>query len=123
MYVNKVCLSLTCVINFYDFVSGAGKVNALLLTFSLIPIFAAAAQASTSEKADLKKDVDFGKKSACGIEDLFGDSPASTPPVMQQPQKDVKSDIMSLFEKVCTFAFIGTATLCHLLELRPDNIC
>ncbi|XP_019108107.1 ADP-ribosylation factor GTPase-activating protein AGD5 isoform X2 [Beta vulgaris subsp. vulgaris] len=61
--------------------------------------FQSAAQASTSEKADLKKDVDFGKKSACGIEDLFGDSPASTPPVMQQPQKDVKSDIMSLFEK------------------------
>lgn len=73
--------------------------------------FQSAGQASTSEKAEAKKDVDSGKKSSSGIDDLFGDSPvsetpvlfgdspASTTPVMQQPQKDVKSDIMSLFEK------------------------
>ncbi|KAL2944062.1 ADP-ribosylation factor GTPase-activating protein AGD5 [Bienertia sinuspersici] len=61
--------------------------------------FQSAGQATTSEKADAKKDVDSGKKSVSGMEDLFGDSPASVTPVMQQPQKDVKSDIMSLFEK------------------------
>ncbi|XP_021758733.1 probable ADP-ribosylation factor GTPase-activating protein AGD5 [Chenopodium quinoa] len=61
--------------------------------------FQSAGQTSTSEKAEVKKDVDSGKKSSSEFEDLFGDSSASTTPVMQQPQKDAKSDIMSLFEK------------------------
>ncbi|KNA24097.1 hypothetical protein SOVF_018930 isoform A [Spinacia oleracea] len=61
--------------------------------------FQSAGQASTSEKAEAKKDVDSDKRSTSGIEDLFGDSPASTASIMQQPQKDLKSDIMSLFEK------------------------
>lgn len=70
---------------------------------------AAAGQASTSEKAEAKKDVDSDKRSTSGIEDLFGDSPASTASIMQQPQKDLKSDIMSLFEKVCT---LSLANIC-----------
>lgn len=61
--------------------------------------FQSAEQASTSEKTDSKKEIDSGKKSASGIEDLFGDSPSLATPDTQKPQKDVKSDIMSLFEK------------------------
>ncbi|KAK9689000.1 hypothetical protein RND81_09G027200 [Saponaria officinalis] len=60
--------------------------------------FQSAEKTSTSEKVVAKED-DTGKKSASGIEDLFDDSLSSTTPVSQQPQKDVKSDIMSLFEK------------------------
>ncbi|XP_057539956.1 ADP-ribosylation factor GTPase-activating protein AGD5 isoform X2 [Amaranthus tricolor] len=59
--------------------------------------FQAAAQVSASEKTEAKNDVDSVKKSVSGIEDLFGDASAST--TVLQPQKDVKSDIMSLFEK------------------------
>ncbi|XP_074319424.1 ADP-ribosylation factor GTPase-activating protein AGD5 isoform X2 [Silene latifolia] len=61
--------------------------------------FQSAGQASTSEKTEEKKDDDSVKKPASGIEDLFGDSLSSTTPVSQKPQKDVKTDIMSLFEK------------------------
>jgi hypothetical protein len=82
------------------------KDKTLLLTFTLPLVPAAAAQVSTSEKTEAKNDVDSVKKSASGIEDLFGDASASTTTILQ-PQKDVKSDIMSLFEKVCTLAFVG----------------
>ncbi|KAJ8425321.1 hypothetical protein Cgig2_018938 [Carnegiea gigantea] len=58
-----------------------------------------AEKASTSEKTDSKEETDNGKKSSSGIEDLFGDSPSLATPDTQKPQKDVKSDIMSLFEK------------------------
>lgn len=61
--------------------------------------FQSAEKASTSEKTDSKEETDNGKKSSSGIEDLFGDSPSLATPDTQKPQKDVKSDIMSLFEK------------------------
>ncbi|XP_057528443.1 ADP-ribosylation factor GTPase-activating protein AGD5-like isoform X2 [Amaranthus tricolor] len=60
--------------------------------------FQAAGPTSISENADAKKDVDSVKKFGSGIEDLFSDSSAPTTSVLQ-PQKDAKSDIMSLFEK------------------------
>ena len=81
------------------------KDKTLLLTFTLPLVPTAAAQVSASEKTEAKNDVDSVKKSVSGIEDLFGDASAST--TVLQPQKDVKSDIMSLFEKVCTLAFVG----------------
>lgn len=88
--------------------------NTLLLTFILILTSAAAGQESTSEKADVKKDGDSVKKSASEFDDLFGDSSASTTPVTQQPQKDVKSDIMSLFEKVCALSLSWSSFLLFL---------
>ena len=42
------------------------------------------------------------------VEDLFKDSPSVTPSLTpEKPQKDLKNDIMSLFEKVCASASIG----------------
>ncbi|KAH9603199.1 hypothetical protein KSS87_021919 [Heliosperma pusillum] len=61
--------------------------------------FQTAGQASTSEKTEEKKDDDSGKKPASGIEDLFCDSTILCTRGSQKPQKDVKTDIMSLFEK------------------------
>ena len=55
----------------------------------------------TAEKIVPPKPVESNSKSTSGIEDLFTDSPLVTPSVSQKPQKDVKNDIMSLFEKVC----------------------
>ncbi|XP_044464763.1 ADP-ribosylation factor GTPase-activating protein AGD5 isoform X2 [Mangifera indica] len=55
---------------------------------------------STAEKADTTKAVEGKPQSASGFEDLFKDSPSlATQPISAQPQKDVKNDIMSLFEK------------------------
>lgn len=46
--------------------------------------------------------------SAAGIEDLFKDSPSMMPSLTpEKPQKDVKNDIMSLFEKVLANSSIG----------------
>lgn len=66
--------------------------------------FAAAEEATTTEKTVQPKPVESKSKStsgiaSSGIEDLFIDSPLLTP-VAEKPQKDVKNDIMSLFEKV-----------------------
>ncbi|KAH7546508.1 hypothetical protein FEM48_Zijuj01G0208200 [Ziziphus jujuba var. spinosa] len=61
--------------------------------------WAAAEEATTTEKTVQPKPVESNSKSISGIEDLFTDSPLSTPPVAEKPQKDVKNDIMSLFEK------------------------
>ncbi|KAL0443491.1 UNVERIFIED_CONTAM: ADP-ribosylation factor GTPase-activating protein AGD5 [Sesamum latifolium] len=55
---------------------------------------------STAEKNSPAKADDNKSKSASGIEDLFKDSPSIIPSSMSgKPQKDVKNDIMSLFEK------------------------
>lgn len=63
-------------------------------------ILAAAGEASTVEKASSSTNVN-NTKSTTGIEDLFRDSPSVTPPMASgKHQKDVKNDIMSLFEKV-----------------------
>ncbi|KAH1143231.1 hypothetical protein GLYMA_12G147400v4 [Glycine max] len=62
--------------------------------------FQSAAEASTAEKTDATKAVESTPQSTSGIEDLFKDSPSVTPSLTtEKPQKDVKNDIMSLFEK------------------------
>ncbi|KAJ1395501.1 ARFGAP/RecO-like zinc finger [Sesbania bispinosa] len=62
--------------------------------------WAAAAETSTAEKTDTVKVVESTPQSTSGIEDLFKDSPSVTPSsAPEKPQKDVKNDIMSLFEK------------------------
>ncbi|XP_076934172.1 ADP-ribosylation factor GTPase-activating protein AGD5-like [Bidens hawaiensis] len=60
----------------------------------------AAVEAPTTGTTDLTKPVDNKPKPNSGIEDLFKDSPAvSLPIASEKPKKDVKNDIMSLFEK------------------------
>ncbi|GFQ06241.1 probable ADP-ribosylation factor GTPase-activating protein agd5, partial [Phtheirospermum japonicum] len=55
---------------------------------------------STAEKSGLVKGDGNKSPYASGIEDLFKDSQSVTPSSMSgKPQKDVKNDIMSLFEK------------------------
>ncbi|KAH7544213.1 hypothetical protein ACOSQ2_030988 [Xanthoceras sorbifolium] len=62
--------------------------------------FQSAGDTSTTEKTEPSKSVESNNHSAMGIEDLFQDSPSlSTPSITAKPQKDVKNDIMSLFEK------------------------
>ncbi|KAI4322886.1 hypothetical protein L6164_022537 [Bauhinia variegata] len=61
---------------------------------------AAATEPSTAEKTGPIKAVESTPQPASGIEDLFKDSPSVTPSLVpEKPQKDVKNDIMSLFEK------------------------
>lgn len=54
--------------------------------------------------------VESKPQSTTGIEDLFKDSPSTMQlPVSNTPQKDLKNDIMSLFEKVNVhLGFTGT---------------
>lgn len=63
----------------------------------------AAADASSSTEKTTPAKLDESKSQpASGIEDLFKDSPSIIPSSTSgNPQKDVKNDIMSLFEKVC----------------------
>ncbi|CAJ1957012.1 unnamed protein product [Sphenostylis stenocarpa] len=62
--------------------------------------FQSAAEVSTAEKTSPPKEADSSLPSATGIEDLFKDSPSMMPSLApEKPQKDVKNDIMSLFEK------------------------
>ncbi|XP_061343590.1 ADP-ribosylation factor GTPase-activating protein AGD5-like isoform X2 [Gastrolobium bilobum] len=62
--------------------------------------FQSAAEGLTAEKTSPPKAVGSTPQSASGIEDLFKDSPSMTPSLApEKPQKDVKNDIMSLFEK------------------------
>lgn len=66
---------------------------------------AAAEVASTAEKekSSPTKAVDNSTNPTSGVEDLFKDSvPEGLVP--QKPQKDVKNDIMSLFEKVSSIS-------------------
>ncbi|XP_011044547.1 PREDICTED: probable ADP-ribosylation factor GTPase-activating protein AGD5 isoform X1 [Populus euphratica] len=61
---------------------------------------AVAEEASTTGNTGPTKAVENDTQSVSGIEDLFKDSPSlATPSVLEKPQKDVKNDIMSLFEK------------------------
>lgn len=80
--------------------------------YFVVIIVSAAAEALTAEKTDTVKIVESTTQSTSGIEDLFKDSSSVTqaPSVApEKPQKDVKNDIMSLFEKVraTTIASIG----------------
>ncbi|KAJ9562779.1 hypothetical protein OSB04_007939 [Centaurea solstitialis] len=62
--------------------------------------FQSAVEVSSTGQTDLPKAVDNKAKPASGLEDLFKDSPPlSQPNASEKPQKDVKNDIMSLFEK------------------------
>ncbi|KAI7748415.1 hypothetical protein M8C21_007572 [Ambrosia artemisiifolia] len=62
--------------------------------------FQSAVEVPNTGATDATKPVDNKPKPASGIEDLFKDSPAvSLPIASEKPKKDVKSDIMSLFEK------------------------
>lgn len=61
--------------------------------------FQSAQEASTAEKTVPPKPVESSNKSNSGLEDLFKDTPIITPSVSEKPQKDLKNDIMSLFEK------------------------
>jgi stromal membrane-associated protein len=57
-------------------------------------------EVSTTEKTGPPNTVE-STQYAPGIEDLFKDSTSLTPSLdPAKPQKDVKNDIMSLFEKV-----------------------
>lgn len=65
--------------------------------------FAAAQEATKAEKTGATKTEDQKSQSASasGIEDLFQDLPSILPSASSgKPQKDVKNDIMSLFDKV-----------------------
>ncbi|KAI5387755.1 ADP-ribosylation factor GTPase-activating protein AGD5 [Lathyrus oleraceus] len=62
--------------------------------------FKSAAEVSTAEKTGPPHAVESTSQSASGIEDLFKDSFSMTPSLAPaKPQKDVKNDIISLFEK------------------------
>ncbi|CAK7327547.1 unnamed protein product [Dovyalis caffra] len=61
---------------------------------------AVAEEVSTTGKTGPTKAVENNTQSISGIEDLFKDSSSlAIPSVSEKPQKDVKNDIMSLFEK------------------------
>ena len=75
----------------------------------------AAAEVSTAEKTSPPKAADSTPVSASGIEDLFKDLSPVTPSLTpEKPQKDVKNDIMRLFEKVLANSSVG---LCKIVEL------
>lgn len=62
--------------------------------------FQSAGASKTSEKTEITKADDTKPQSSSGIEDLFKDAPPIMPASsLEKPQKDVKNDIMSLFDK------------------------
>ncbi|KAG8472394.1 hypothetical protein CXB51_034220 [Gossypium anomalum] len=62
--------------------------------------WAAAGDTSATGQNDPPKACEKNTQSATGIENLFNDSPPiTTNQVTEKPQKDIKDDIMSLFEK------------------------
>ncbi|XP_039032485.1 ADP-ribosylation factor GTPase-activating protein AGD5-like [Hibiscus syriacus] len=62
--------------------------------------FQSAGGASTADKPNPPKAAESNTQSSTGIEDLFGDLPPLTAnQVPEKPKKDMKNDIMSLFEK------------------------
>lgn len=73
------------------------------LTFVVYPgtsLFAAAAEGSAADKTGSTEPDAKKTHSSSGIEDLFQDSPSVVSTVSEKPQKDAKTDIMSLFDKV-----------------------
>ncbi|KAL6990988.1 hypothetical protein U1Q18_009109 [Sarracenia purpurea var. burkii] len=54
---------------------------------------------STSEESVHSKSEEIKNQSSSGIEELFKDLQWVTPPTSEKPAKDVKNDIMNLFEK------------------------
>lgn len=79
---------------------------------------AGAGETSTAEKTDTGKSVESTPQLTSGIEDLFKDSSSVTPSsALEKPQKDVKNDIMSLFEKVSAMLFKIVTTFYDLIWL------
>nr|GMD53245.1 probable ADP-ribosylation factor GTPase-activating protein AGD5 [Ipomoea batatas] len=65
--------------------------------------FQSAGAPKTSERTEIPKADDIKPQSSSGIEDLFKDAPPIMPATsLEKPQKDVKNDIMSLFDKMAT---------------------
>nr|GMD54881.1 probable ADP-ribosylation factor GTPase-activating protein AGD5 [Ipomoea batatas] len=65
--------------------------------------FQSAGAPKTSERTEITKADDIKPQSSSGIEDLFKDAPPIMPATsLEKPQKDVKNDIMSLFDKMAT---------------------
>ena len=61
----------------------------------------AAEEASSAEKPGPAKPAEAITQPSSGIEDLFKDTTLVSPALVpEKPSKDVKNDIMSLFEKV-----------------------
>lgn len=87
-----------------------------VLVFKFFVYCSAAPEALPAVKNDTTKSVDSRPQTTSGIEDLFKDSPSvTTSSTPENPQKDVKNDIMSLFEKVC-----AGASICLL---KPEFLC
>ncbi|KAK6934320.1 Arf GTPase activating protein [Dillenia turbinata] len=62
--------------------------------------FQSAEEASKADKATTAAPVSSNSQPNSGVEDLFTDSPlAATSSISEKPKKDVKNDIMSLFDK------------------------
>ncbi|CAL5402943.1 unnamed protein product [Camellia sinensis] len=78
--------------------------------------FQSAAEGLTTDKTVSTKPDDNNTQSTSGIEDLFKDSPSLAPStVSEKPKKDVKNDIMSLFDNPMWyhhFLFINSNLLC-----------
>lgn len=94
------------------------------------------------EKSTPSNPVESNIQSKTGIEDLFKDLTLVTPPILEKPQKDMKNDIMNLFEKVChstllmefserlskecyccgRTVFILVTKICKSAESSPNNL-
>ncbi|VFQ58597.1 unnamed protein product [Cuscuta campestris] len=62
--------------------------------------FQSAAASKTSEKTGITKSEEIKPQSSSGVEELFKDSPPIVPAnTSDKPKKDIKNDIMSLFDK------------------------
>ncbi|KAJ4703389.1 Arf GTPase activating protein [Melia azedarach] len=61
--------------------------------------FQSANAKSTAETSNSSKATESKTQTKYGIEDLFTISPSTAPSFSEKPQKDVKNDIMNLFEK------------------------
>lgn len=70
----------------------------------------AAEEASSAEKPGPAKPAEAITQSTSGIEDLFKDTTTVSPSIVpEKPVKDVKTDIMSLFEKVNIISLLRLA--------------
>lgn len=77
----------------------------MFLSLTLAKLSAAGAP-KTSERTEIPKADDIKPQSSSGIEDLFKDAPPIMPATsLEKPQKDVKNDIMSLFDKVLLYDY------------------
>ena len=73
--------------------------NSIFIAFVLQ--LSAAEASSTLEKSIPSNPVESNIQSKAGIEDLFKDLTVITPNILEKPQRDVKNDIMNVFDKVC----------------------